>query len=63
MTGWALFWYYVIVAAVVSYFSLAAVVAVGGFFDLGTMFRRLDEERAGGTISEAELRDDSSSPR
>ncbi len=47
MTGWALFWYCVIVAAVVSYFSLAAVVVIGGFLDLGTMFRRLDEKHAG----------------
>jgi hypothetical protein len=43
MTGWALFWYIVIAAAVVSYFGLAVVISIGGYFDVRKMFRRLSE--------------------
>ena len=41
MSGWALLWYWVIVVAIFSYFTLAVVLAIGGFFDVKTMFRRL----------------------
>ena len=41
MSGWALVWYWVIVIALFSYFTLAVVLAIGGFFDVKTMFRRL----------------------
>jgi hypothetical protein len=41
MSGWALVWYWVIVVALFSYFTLAIVLAIGGFFDVKTMFRRL----------------------
>ena len=44
MTGWALFWYIVIAAAVVSYFGLAVVISIGGYFDVRKMFRRLSDE-------------------
>jgi hypothetical protein len=47
MTGWALFWYIVVFAAVISYFGLAVVISIGGFFDVKKMFRRLaDNEPA-----------------
>ena len=44
MTGWALFWYIVIATAVISYFGLAVVISIGGFFDVRKMFRRLSDD-------------------
>lgn len=41
MTGWALVWKIVVTTALVSYFGLAFVIAVGGFNDVKKMFRRL----------------------
>lgn len=49
MSGWALFWYIVVTAAVVSYFGLAVVLTVGGFFDVKKMFRRLSEQQPPGS--------------
>ena len=46
MSGWALFWYIVLIAALVSYFGLAFVITIGGYFDLKKMFRRLNEAHA-----------------
>jgi hypothetical protein len=53
MTGWELFWYIVIAAAVISYFGLALVVSIGGFFDVRKMFRRLDDAHAARAAVEA----------
>ena len=39
--GWQLFWYAVVILALVSYFSLAVVIAIGGAFDVRKMFKRL----------------------
>jgi len=41
MSGWALLWYWVVIVAIYAYFALAIVLAIGGFFDVKTMFRRL----------------------
>lgn len=46
MNGWVSFWHYVIIAALCTYFSLAVVIAIGGFFDVKKMFRRLREAHA-----------------
>jgi len=46
MSGWVLFWYIVIATAICSYFGLAFVITIGGFFDLKKMFRRLTEAHA-----------------
>jgi len=46
MSGWPLFWYIVVIAALTSYFGLAVVITIGGFFDLKKMFRRLTEAHA-----------------
>lgn len=46
MTGWALMWYIVVSAAVISYFGLAVVLTIGGFFDVKKMFRRLSENES-----------------
>jgi hypothetical protein len=46
MTGWAMFWYIVVTAAVISYFGLAVVLTIGGFFDVKTMFRRLTDNKS-----------------
>jgi hypothetical protein len=43
MSGWAGFWQIVIWCAVLMYFGLAFVIAIGGFFDVRKMFRRLRE--------------------
>jgi len=43
MSGWALFWKIVLLAAFFSYFGLAIVLTIGGFFDVKKMFRRLAE--------------------
>jgi len=43
MSGLGIFWCIVMIVAMVSYFGLACVITVGGFFDLKKMFRRLDE--------------------
>ena len=43
MSGLGLFWWIVVVIALVSYFGLACAITVGGFFDLKKMFRRLNE--------------------
>ena len=51
MSSGASFWYWVIVVALSTYFGLAVVIAIGGFFDVKKMFRRLreahDQARAG----------------
>jgi hypothetical protein len=46
MSGWRLFWYGVVCTALTAYFGLAVVIAVGGFFDVRKMFRRLNESHA-----------------
>lgn len=46
MSGWAAFWLWVIILALVTYFGLAIVIAIGGFFDVRKMFRRLNELHA-----------------
>ena len=43
MSPGATFWYWVIVVALCTYFGLAVVIAIGGFFDVKKMFRRLNE--------------------
>ena len=43
MTGWATFWQWVIIVALSTYFGLGVVIAIGGFFDVKKMFRRLNE--------------------
>lgn len=43
MTGWALFWWIIVTAALATYFGLAILVTVGGFYDMKRMFRRLNE--------------------
>lgn len=43
MNGWAGFWYFVVWAALSTYFSLAVLIVIGGFFDVQKMFRRLDQ--------------------
>lgn len=43
MNGWVGFWHGVMVVALATYFGLAFVIAVGGFFDVKKMFRRLSE--------------------
>jgi hypothetical protein len=40
---WPLFWKIVLLTAFFSYFTLAIVLTIGGFFDVKTMFRRLAE--------------------
>jgi hypothetical protein len=40
-SGWQLFWCAVVLLALVSYFGLAVVIAIGGAFDLRKMFKRL----------------------
>lgn len=46
---WGTFWWWVVTAALATYFGLALVIAVGGFFDVRKMFRRLNEmHRAAG---------------
>ncbi len=63
MTGWALIWYIVVAAAVLSYFGLALAVSIGAFFDVKKMFHRLDEAHAGRTASETAPPADGSPPR
>jgi len=46
MSSGASFWYWVIVVALCTYFGLAVVIAIGGFFDVKKMFRRLREAHA-----------------
>ena len=46
MSAWETWWYYVIVVALCTYFGLAVVIAIGGFFDVKKMFRRLSEAHA-----------------
>ena len=62
MAGWALFWYIVIAAAVISYFGLAVVVSIGAFFDVKKMFHRLDAAHAARAAGAAS-REDTSSPQ
>jgi cell division protein FtsB len=38
------FWIYVVFAALISYFGLAVVIAIGGWFDVWRMLRRLSNE-------------------
>lgn len=40
--SWSSFWHWVLWAALISYFGLAVVISIGGFFDVKRMFRRLD---------------------
>jgi len=62
MSGLGLFWCIVVTVALLSYFGLACVITIGGFFDLKKMFSRLNkahaseelcEQDSGGTPSEA----------
>ncbi len=46
MSGWATFWEWVIIVALTTYFGLAVVIMIGGFFDVRKMFRRLNESHA-----------------
>lgn len=39
--GWQTFWFIVVILALVSYFGLAVVIAIGGAFDVRKMFKRL----------------------
>ena len=39
------FWKYVMYAAVFLYFGLAVIIAIGGWFDVWKMLRRLTAER------------------
>lgn len=39
--SWQTFWHVIIALALISYFGLALVIAVGGAFDVRKMFRRL----------------------
>jgi hypothetical protein len=43
---WVTFWKWVVITALTTYFGLALVIAVGGFFDVRKMFRRLNEAHA-----------------
>ncbi len=45
MSGWGMVWSIVLITALVSYFGLAVVISIGGFFDVKKMFRRLTENR------------------
>jgi hypothetical protein len=49
MSQGATFWYYVICTALATYFGLAFVIAIGGFFDVKRMFRRLNESHKAAT--------------
>ena len=43
MSGsWQSFWHIVVIVALVSYFGLAVVIAIGGAFDVRKMFQRLN---------------------
>ena len=43
MGGLGIFWCIVMIVAMVTYFGLAFVITIGGFFDLKKMFSRLNE--------------------
>ena len=43
--GWQIFWLVVITLAIVSYFGLSIVIAIGGAFDVRKMFQRLSAAR------------------
>lgn len=43
MSDWTPFWRIVVYFALSAYFGLAFVIAIGGFFDVRKMFRRLRE--------------------
>lgn len=45
MSGWADFWKIVASVAIASYFGLAIVISIGGFFDVKRMFRLLGQAR------------------
>ncbi|NLX24058.1 MAG: hypothetical protein GXY55_20605 [Phycisphaerae bacterium] len=45
MSAWGIFWCIVLILALVSYFGLAVVISIGGFFDVKKMFRRLSENQ------------------
>jgi hypothetical protein len=40
-SGWQTFWFLVTALALVSYFGLSVVIAIGGAFDVRKMFQRL----------------------
>ena len=46
MSDWPSFWKIVVYVALASYFGLAIVITIGGFYDVKRMFRRLDQARA-----------------
>ncbi|MBP7933308.1 MAG: hypothetical protein KA354_01555 [Phycisphaerae bacterium] len=46
MSGWLDCWKTVLYLAIVSYFGLAIVVSIGGFFDVKRMFKRLGEAKS-----------------
>jgi len=39
------FWIFVMFAAVAGYFGMAVVIAIGGWFDIWKMLRRLDDQK------------------
>ncbi len=41
--SWSGFWTFVMFAAVAGYFGMAVVIAIGGWFDIWKMLRRLKE--------------------
>jgi len=43
--NWPSFWTGLLWTALASYFGLAFVITIGGFFDVKRMFRRLDEQQ------------------
>ena len=39
--SWQNFWVFIMLAAVAGYFGMAVVIAIGGWFDIWKMLRRL----------------------
>jgi len=50
--SWVTFWQWVIILALTTYFGLAVVIAIGGFFGVKKMFRRLNEAHLRATGAE-----------
>jgi hypothetical protein len=46
MGTWETIWKVIVWVALTSYFGLAFVIAVGGFFDVRKMFQRLNAQHA-----------------
>jgi len=44
MGGWLSFWVGLLIAGLCLYAALSVAVAIGGIFDIRTMFRSLDEQ-------------------